>query len=185
MNHKQKLGYMILGAGIMAVGIIIGQVITPGIEAQSNGVFGEIQCTGLTVVDEQGKVAVLLTTTTEGDKEGSGVYVLDKHENIAVGLGSFKGSFEEGNKMRGHGVFVFNKYGDIAVGLGGNDEVGNEIVVFNKYGKRAAGLSSNDGSNGVVVFDAYGEAAVGLTSIKNDNAVSIFDQAGNIKWSAP
>ena len=29
MNHKQKLGYMALGAGIMALGIIIGQVITP------------------------------------------------------------------------------------------------------------------------------------------------------------
>ena len=27
MNHKQKLGYMALGAGIMAVGIIIGQII--------------------------------------------------------------------------------------------------------------------------------------------------------------
>lgn len=36
MNHKQKLGYMLLGAGIMALGIIIGQVVTPDIEARSN-----------------------------------------------------------------------------------------------------------------------------------------------------
>ena len=36
MNQKQKLGYMVLGAWIMALGIIIGQlVITPNIEAQS------------------------------------------------------------------------------------------------------------------------------------------------------
>ncbi len=34
MNHKQKLGYMPLGAGILAVGIIIGQVVTPDIEAE-------------------------------------------------------------------------------------------------------------------------------------------------------
>ena len=27
MNHKQKLGYMALGAGVLAIGIIIGQVI--------------------------------------------------------------------------------------------------------------------------------------------------------------
>ena len=29
MNHKQKLGYMAIGAGILAIGIIIGQIITP------------------------------------------------------------------------------------------------------------------------------------------------------------
>ena len=36
MNHKQKFGYMALGAGILTLGIIIGQVVTPDIEAQSN-----------------------------------------------------------------------------------------------------------------------------------------------------
>ena len=35
MNYKQKLGYMALGAGILAVGIIIGQWGTPDIEAQN------------------------------------------------------------------------------------------------------------------------------------------------------
>ena len=43
MNTWQKLGYMALGAGILAIGIIIGQVITPDIEAQKNGVFDKIQ----------------------------------------------------------------------------------------------------------------------------------------------
>ncbi len=33
MNHKQKLGYMALGALILAIGITIGQFITPNIEA--------------------------------------------------------------------------------------------------------------------------------------------------------
>ncbi len=60
MNHKQKLMYMLLGAGIMAIGIIIGQVVTPNIEARSNGVFDEIQCTKLTVVDKAGKDAIVL-----------------------------------------------------------------------------------------------------------------------------
>ena len=31
MNYKQKLGYMALGAGLLAIGIIIGQFITPDI----------------------------------------------------------------------------------------------------------------------------------------------------------
>ena len=51
MNHKQKLAYILLGAGIMAVGIIIGQFITPNIEAQSNGVFDKIPCRELEVVN--------------------------------------------------------------------------------------------------------------------------------------
>ena len=60
MNHKQKLGYMLLGAGIMAVGITIGQFITPNIEAQSNGVFDKITCRKIEVVDEKGKRAIVL-----------------------------------------------------------------------------------------------------------------------------
>ena len=55
MNHKQKLGYMALGAGILALGITIGQIITPPIEAQHNGLFNEITCRQLTVVDKNGK----------------------------------------------------------------------------------------------------------------------------------
>ena len=36
MNQKQKLGYMVLGAAIMAIAIMIGQAITPNIEAQNS-----------------------------------------------------------------------------------------------------------------------------------------------------
>ena len=57
MNHKQKLGYILLGAGIMAVGITIGQFLTPNIEAQNNGVFDKIQCRELEVVDTTGNTS--------------------------------------------------------------------------------------------------------------------------------
>ena len=60
MNYKQKLGYILFGAGIMAIGIIIGQVITPDIEAQSNGVFDKITCRELEVVDEKGERGIVL-----------------------------------------------------------------------------------------------------------------------------
>ena len=49
MNHKQKLGYTLLGAGVMAVGITIGQFITPQLEAQQNGYFDKILCRQLLV----------------------------------------------------------------------------------------------------------------------------------------
>ena len=34
MNQKQKFFYTLLGAGMLAIGIIIGQIITPGIVAR-------------------------------------------------------------------------------------------------------------------------------------------------------
>ncbi len=67
MNSKQKVGYMALGAAILAIGIVIGQFITPDITAQNNGVLDEIRCAGLTVVDEAGNTAIQLTAL-KGDK---------------------------------------------------------------------------------------------------------------------
>ena len=67
MNHRQKLGYMALGALILAIGITIGQCITPNIEAQQNGVFDEITCRQLTVVDENGKMAIGLGSLGTGN----------------------------------------------------------------------------------------------------------------------
>ena len=60
MNHKQRLGYTLLGAGVMAVGITIGQFLTPNIEAQSNGVFDKVICREIEVVDENGNKAIVL-----------------------------------------------------------------------------------------------------------------------------
>ena len=66
MNNKQKLGYTLLGAGIMAVGITIGQFVTPRIEAQSNGVFDKVVCRQITVVDSAGKPAITLDSWDTG-----------------------------------------------------------------------------------------------------------------------
>ena len=75
MNHKQKLGYMAIGVGIMALGIIIGQFVTPDIEAQPNGVFDEIVCKKLSVIDEEGNEAIELSTSSEG---GRHIFFYDK-----------------------------------------------------------------------------------------------------------
>ncbi len=60
MNHKQKLGYMALGAGILALGITIGQFITPNTEAQNDGVFDKITCKEIEVVDITGRRVAFL-----------------------------------------------------------------------------------------------------------------------------
>lgn len=74
MNYKQKLGYTILGAGMMAAGIIIGQLVASDTEAQNNGVFDKITCRELVVVDKNGHAAIVL----ESREAGNRVKVYDK-----------------------------------------------------------------------------------------------------------
>ena len=81
MNYKQKLGYMALGAGILALGIIIGQWETPDIEAQNKGVLDEIQCKNLVIVDDAGKQAIEL------GKNGNDVLIYDRAGQVRIALG--------------------------------------------------------------------------------------------------
>ena len=115
MNHKQKLGYTLLGAGIMAVGITIGQFVSPNIEAQSNGVFDEITCRSLSVVDEKGETEIGL-----GEKT---VVIRDKQGRLAVILSS---------REVGNGLTVFDK-GKIAGMLVSNKEE-NFVSISDKQG---------------------------------------------------
>ena len=82
MNYKQKLGYMALGALILAMGITIGQLVSPPTEAQNNGVFDEITCRSLRVVDKDGEPAISL----EANEIGNAVSVYDPAEKRAVWL---------------------------------------------------------------------------------------------------
>ena len=140
MNHKQKLGYMALGAGVLALGIIIGQWATPDIEAQG---LNEIVCHKLLVVDENGKPAILLSN----DEDSNWITVYDKRGNQAVSLGSepegntvtvYNKQREQGNQAvilaslwSANGVTVYDKQGDHAVGLTSDPAVGNVVVVKN------------------------------------------------------
>ena len=89
MNYKQKLGYMALGAGILALGITIGQFITPDIKAQNNGVFDKIICQRLEVLDSAGNPGIVLVST---EKVNAAV-IHDKQGGKAVTLAGV----EQGN----------------------------------------------------------------------------------------
>ena len=80
MNRKQKLGYILIGAGIMALGITIGQSVTPNIEAQSNGVFDEITCRRLKIVDKLGRDAIILNA----GEETNSMLIFDKMQASAI-----------------------------------------------------------------------------------------------------
>ena len=60
MKRKICVKSMALGAVIMLIGLAVGAIVSPPLIAQRNGVFDKIQCTGLTVVDEDGKMGVEL-----------------------------------------------------------------------------------------------------------------------------
>ena len=93
MNHKQKLGYMALGAGILALGIIIGQVITPDIEAQNNGVFDKITCRGIGVIDKDGEMTILVQdgAVTVSGKDGGSAHMSTTEHGGVVGVFTNRG----------------------------------------------------------------------------------------------
>ena len=109
MNYKQELGYTTLGAAIMLIGMWLSPLISPPVTAQHNGVFDKIQCTSLTVVDKQGKPAVVLYSTEEW---GNSVNVANKQGKLAVRLASHK----DENGV----VVVYNEQEKPAVGLASN-----------------------------------------------------------------
>ena len=115
MNYKQKLGYTLLGAGIMALGITIGQFITPNIEAQSNGVFNKIVCREIEVLDEDGNKAIGLRSN---DKATS-VSIYDRRGNIAAVLGTE----EDGTRLT-----FWDKFGEKALVLESKGRVFPEVV---------------------------------------------------------
>ena len=97
MDYKQKLGYMVLGAAMVLVGMAVS-VFSPSLDAQRRGEY--IVCRELTVVDGKGNKAMRLMVG--GNRNY--IIVYDKTAKKAVGLHT---------TGTGNGVVVFDKMGDI------------------------------------------------------------------------
>ena len=175
MNHKQKLGYTLLGAEIMAVGIMIGQFVTRDIEAQSNGVFDEIACRRLEVVDKSGNARVLLKTK----KDETVVTLRDKAGKTAIALYA-------GGIM--NSISVYDESGALGGGIDlfASDEL-KRVSVLNKAGKFVIELSASDVfGNRVALFDSVDKGGIVLhKGYRDGKRLSVFDKAGNIEWQAP
>ena len=127
MNQKQKLGYTLLGAGIMAAGITIGKFVTPNIEAQSNGIFNKITCCEIEVVDENGETEIGL-----GD---NAVVIRDKQGRLAVVLSSMEA---------GNGLSVFDNQGKMAGNLVSNKQENFVALFDSQSGMTAIFLGSGE-----------------------------------------
>ena len=182
MNQKQKLGYMVLGAGIMAIGIIIGQVITPDIEAQNNGVFDEITCRSLNVVDEKGNAGIQLLAVGDtnviviGDNSpGTGrIYLGTDHgtNGITIIDGAGNSAIELEAKEHNNYVQLFDKAEKEAILLNTHEDA-NAITILGKDEKPAILLSAIESENHLFVARKGGEGSVKLVGTKDRSGVSI------------
>ena len=129
MNHKQKLGYIVLSAVIMLIGIGVGSIVCPPLIAERNSVFDEIQCSKLTVVNEMGKAAIRLAAL----KTSNSVMVHDSDERKAS-------------------IAISDDNGKYAVHLAAG-ETRNRVIVYDANGKPAIGLYADEFGNNVSVYD--------------------------------
>ena len=175
MNYKQKLGYMALGAGILAVGIIIGQIITPDIEAQSNGVFDEITCRSLKVVDENGKTAIELSAGGEFDNRvtlynqwGSGIVLNASKIDNRVSVYDYEGAW---NRNENEAVSLVSTI------------TGESALEINSDQRRIT-LATREDDNTSRVAVVQKEHGVLLLADENTASVSVID-TDRVKWEAP
>ena len=135
MKRRICVRSMGLGAVIMLIGFAVGTIVSPPLIAQRDDVFGDIQCTGLTVVDKQGNVGVALDTD---DANGS-VWLFGKDGGAAaMSIGADGGS-----------VAVYNNQGTTCA-LVNVDEYGGSVSVTNNQGKVRVVMGVNKYGNGVV-----------------------------------
>ena len=134
MKRRICVRSMGLGAGIMLIGLAVGAIVSPPLIAQRDDVFGDIQCTGLTVVDKQGNVAVALDT--------------DEHGGVVNVYGKDGGSAGMRTDEHGGVVKVYRKDGGSAGMF--IDEYGGSVSVTNNQGKIRAVMGINEFGNGAV-----------------------------------
>ena len=197
MNQKQKLGYMALGAGIMALGIIIGKVIAPGIEAQSNGVFDEIICTKLTVVNDAGTHKIELIS----EQDQNILRLTDRAGTPQIGISVS----DDGNSMmimnrrnRGIGIWLLSEIEkDNQILLFEPDKEGNnqQIALRSHGGERSLitlgrdreiSLMVSKKRNVISVNGKVGEESINLWAFEEESpSIFILDRTGELKWRRP
>ena len=174
MNHRQKLGYTVLGAAIMLVGLGLGTIFSPPLIAQRDGADDEIVCRKIAIVDENGTPGIILAA----NKEANGVLLANKSGKDAILL--YSG--EDGTSA----ISIFNEKEENVIGLMSFPKSITVLSVNNESGKNAISLSSSPIGNRVVVSDKAGENAIELqASILLGNLAKISDEEGNVSWEAP
>ena len=180
---------MMLGAVIMFIGLAVGAIVSPPLTAQRNAVFGEIVCTGLTVVNEEGKQVIELgsSTTDKGvvevrDQNGKkGIRLIAGEQGSSVivaapGGGDWAVSL---SSQKTTSSILMSWRGQAAVHLGAGVADGNGVAIFDKAGKTAIRLQADEEGNDLQILNKGEILGIGLGTHAKGNGVTVFDKAGN------
>ena len=196
MNYKQKLGYTILGAVIMSVGLGLGAIVTAPLIAQNNGVFDEVQCTTLMVVDKHGNPAVIIGANEDGNgillrnQAGKDAIVLHT-QNSTNSLPIYDHAERETHALRsyknGSDIVIFNETHAPAVGLAVSStptKKGNAIILWTPDGKEAVLLDVSDDTNSLSIYNQTGTPGIGLHTDEKGSKLMCFNDKGKAGVSA-
>ena len=147
MKHRERFGYMFLGAVIMLVGLGLGAILSPPMVAQQrNGVFDNIECNTLSILGKNGQTAFFFGTIPSGNV--CLVYKPSGKEAMNLWSSAF-----------GNGITIFDDSEKSALSLRNFKGLENKIAIHDGSGKDAIELKSNilKGNNNVTIYDTAGE----------------------------
>ena len=165
-----KLRYMTLGGLLMFVGMLTASVLMQSLIAQRSNRFGEIECSKLTVIDDNGHSTSI---------EGGGILVRGKDNSPKVMVG-----------INPHGrgaVSIIEKF--VPLAILSVEEHGGEIFLFGTdwLPKARLGVDKHGGSVHIIGADVNGEweegeggVAISIDELGN-GTIAIRDKDGNQK----
>ena len=187
MNYKQKLGYMVLGAVIMLIGMSVDSILSPPLIAQRSGGIDEIVCSKLTIVDKYGRPAIVLDITEES---GNAIKIFNFEGKHGVHLSAGGGSHFEMSGSSGKEKFsVFATDLFTTMDIYHDDKVpgiacrifngaSSSIAVNTPMGKEGLELvSRNHNSNTLTIYDKAGTDRIYMPGERG--AIIIKDEKGN------
>ncbi|MDE0184060.1 MAG: hypothetical protein OXP71_01235 [Candidatus Poribacteria bacterium] len=202
---KVKLVYMGFGGMIAIIGMLIGIGMLSSVIAK-NDKFGDIECSSLRVVDEDGITRIILSTDDlagyddenirvriTGDASDGDVYVHgkggSKYGSASATLGIGKNRIEHTDPLK----IEWRQHGYVGA-YGGNPEVGSVELSINEHGgmvdvrgkdpiTRGVFIGINQNENGGVVSvygmgDSKSEARLGIS--ENGGGVDVFGKDGEL-----
>lgn len=151
MEFKHKFAFAALGS----IFTIVGMLFSPFQKSR----FGEIECTKLRIVNEDGKNRVVLGTRETG---GGRLSVYDEDENAAISLGVLQTGGYVGIFHRDELLACLSVLGD-----------GGAVVVSGKDGKSRVNLGISKNGGLVNVRGKDGKARVSLGISKHGGIVNV------------
>lgn len=183
---KIKLIYMGFGGIIAIIGMLFGIGMLSSVTAQRDK-FGEIECTGLSIVDAQGKAKLVLAIDGYGGLVTA--YSRDGKTRASMGIDGYGGLVEAtGRGGRSKATLGVDGYGGLVKAFG-KDGVSQAFLVINKHGGRIDTYGNNRESalidnftkkfevvecTQLVVVDSVGNPLVVLSGSENGGRVNAY-----------